>query len=219
MTLQFALFNAVLRRWPETESKRGNNFTTTIHVLVSAVSKLARVTKFAEGTRLYRGTGGRMALPLKFHQADQNGCKGFTEWGFMSSTANRAVAIQYSGVREARALATVLEIDVTSVDRGASIAFFSQYPGEAEVLFNPMCFLAPDGPARLEVTANGVVSVVEVRVNVNLKTGTLDDLVEQKKRGHLASFDFLISDLSNSLRRTAEEGKAEECLSRDNFRV
>jgi hypothetical protein len=219
MTPQFALFNAVLRRWPEPEFERGNKFTTTIHVLVSAVTKLTRVTKFAEGDRLFRGTGGRMALPRKFHQADDHGRKGFTEWGFMSTTSNRAVAIQYSGVREARALATVLVIKATSIDFGASVSFFSQYQGEAEVLFSPLCFLAPEGQDQIEVTANGVLSVVEVRVNVNLKAGTTDDLVEQKKRSHLASFHFLISDLGPALRHLAEEGKADERLSRDSVRV
>ncbi len=115
--------------------------------------KLTRVTRFAEGDRLYRGTGGRMVLPLHFSQADDRGCKGFTEWGFMSTTASMAVAVQHSGVREGQALPSVLEIRVHSIDRGARIAFFSQYQGEEEVLYLPMSFLAFDCPRRLEATA------------------------------------------------------------------
>ena len=215
----FALYNAVLRQWPEAEFERGNRYTTTIHVLVSAILKLARATRFPEGMTVYRGTGGRMALPLKFYRADQCGRKGFTEWGFMSTTANPEIARQYSGVREGRAVPTVLAMYVNSIDRGADISPFSQYPGEGEVLFPPMGFLAPDGPAQLEVTAHGILSVVRVRVNVNLTMSTLEELTGRRKRGHLASFAFLIADMPRGLRRIAEEGGAEQRLARDIFRV
>ncbi len=216
---QFAIYNAVLRRWPEAESERGNRYTTTIHVLVSAVIKLARVTKFAEGARLYRGTGGRMALPVKFSQADEHGCKGFTEWGFMSTTANRAVALTYSGVREGRAVPTVLVIEVTAIDRGASIAFFSQYQGEEEVLFLPMGFLAPNGPEQLEVTPHGIVMIVMVRVNINLSMSTIEELLEGKKRGHLASFSFLLNDLRRELHKIAADGGAKQRRVSDLLRI
>jgi hypothetical protein len=216
---QFALYNAVLRRWPKGDSECGNLYTTTAHVLVSGVLKLARVTKFPEGMRVYRGTGGRMALPLKFYQADECGRKGFTEWAFMSTTVNRAVAEQYSGVREGHAVPTVLVINVTSVDRGADIASFSQYTGEGEVLFAPMSFLAPDGPAQLEVTAHGIVSVVPLRVNVNLTMSTLEELIGRRKSGHVASFGYLIADMRRELLRIAEEGGAEQRLARDPVRV
>ncbi len=216
---QFARYNAALRQWPEevfAELKAaGNLFATTIHVLVSAIIKLSRQTKFPEGTRLYRGIGGRIALPARFCRADPQGRKGYVELGFMSTTSDRATALQYSGVNEARPAPTVLVIEVQALDRGASIKEFSQYPGEEEVLFIPMSFLASDGAGQLEVTANGVVNVVGVRVNINLSASTVEELVERKKRGHLASFRFLISDLGLALRRIAEEGGAEERLSRD----
>ena len=184
-------------------------------MLVSAVLKLTRVTKFTEGSCVYRGTGGRLALPLRFCKADDHGCKGFTEWGFMSTTFNKAVALKYSGVKEGRALPTVLEIKVQSIDRGASISYFSQYPTEDEVLFIPTSFLAPEGPAQLEVTIHGIVNVVPVRVNINLSSSTLEALVDRKKRGHLASFHFLIGDLRPQLYQIAKDGKAEERLSKD----
>ena len=38
--------------------------------------------------------------------------------------------MQYSGVREGRPRAMLLEVAVTSVDRGACIRDFSQYPTE-----------------------------------------------------------------------------------------
>ena len=188
-------------------------------MLVSAVLKLTRVTKFAEGTRVYRGTGGRMALPLRFSQADEHGCKGFAEWGFMSTTTKQAVAIQYSGVREGRALPTVLEMEVTSVDRGASIAFFSQYPGEEEVLFPPMTFLAPSGAGQTKVEAGAVVCFVTARLNINHGMCTTEELLGRKKRGHLATFRFIVGDLGSTLRGIAADKRAEERLARDSLRV
>ena len=37
-----------------------------------------------------------------FAREDERGCRGYTEWGFMSTTADKSIAIQYSGVREHR---------------------------------------------------------------------------------------------------------------------
>lgn len=99
-TLQFVLYNAALRRWPSEVydglKAADNLFTTTIYVLVSAVQKLARVMKLPEGLRLYRGTGGRMALPPQFIKADEHGHRGYVEWGFMSTTAKRSSAAKFS---------------------------------------------------------------------------------------------------------------------------
>ena len=71
-------------------------FATTIHILVSAVVKLTRAEKLRAGLELYRGLGGSMALPEKFYKGDENGCRGYTEWGFLSTTSNRATAVEVS---------------------------------------------------------------------------------------------------------------------------
>ena len=63
-------------------------------MLVSGVSKLMRVTWLPPGLVLYRGLGGLMSLPEAFYRAAADGCVGFAEWGFFSTTSNRAVAIQ-----------------------------------------------------------------------------------------------------------------------------
>ena len=44
----------------------------------------------------------------------------------MSTTADKSVAVQYSGVMEGRPKAMVLVITVSAVDRGACIRDFSQ---------------------------------------------------------------------------------------------
>ena len=75
----------------------GGRFATTIHVLVSAVLKLMRVVRLPAGLALYRGLGGEMALPASFDNADENGCRGYAEWGFLSTTSNRATAVEVPG--------------------------------------------------------------------------------------------------------------------------
>jgi hypothetical protein len=159
-----------------------------VHVLDSAVQKVARVMKLPEGLRLYRGLGGLMDLPEQFFRADEHGCKGFAEWGFMSTTSDKAIALQYSGAGEGRPLPMVMEMVVGAVDRGACIRELSQYPREVEYLWGPCFFVAPEGEARLEVTVHGVVKLVPVRVNANLSARTVEELVGQKKRTRLACF-------------------------------
>ena len=132
---QFAVYNTILRRWPtaryEAFHAGGNLFATTIHVLVSAIQKIACAMKLPEGLILYRGLGG-VRLPECFHKADESGSRGFAEWGFMSTTADKQVAITYAGLDEHRPLPTVFEMRVGAVDRGACIQEFSQYPAEVE---------------------------------------------------------------------------------------
>jgi hypothetical protein len=69
-------------------------FATTIHILVSAVVKLTRAEKLPAGLELYRGLGGSMELPEQFYKGDENGCRGYTEWGFLSTSSNKATAVE-----------------------------------------------------------------------------------------------------------------------------
>jgi len=100
------VYNLILRRSPvpDYEAYRGggNCFPTTLAALASAVAKIARVTKLPPGLELYRGLGGLMDLPEGFWKADENGCRGYTEYGFMSTTSNKATALEYSGAKEKR---------------------------------------------------------------------------------------------------------------------
>ena len=70
-----------------------NLFSTSIFVLVSAVQKLSRFTRIPLGTLLYRGLGGKMDLPDIFFEVDGNGCSGYAEWGFLSTSSDRDVAL------------------------------------------------------------------------------------------------------------------------------
>jgi hypothetical protein len=61
---------------------------------VSAVQKIARVMPIPPGLSLYRGLGGNVSMPPSFYKTDENLCRGFAEWGFMSTTADRQVGAE-----------------------------------------------------------------------------------------------------------------------------
>jgi NLR family CARD domain-containing protein 3 len=117
----------ILRRYPE-DFEKYNKFVTTIYVLCSCINKLAKTVTLTHGTLLYRGLGRMDELPKSFSEADEYGRKGYVEWGFMSTTSEKEVALRYSGVREGNAKAMVIEFPATSVDRGGCVKDFSQYP-------------------------------------------------------------------------------------------
>ncbi len=141
----FEVYNCVLRQFPKDLYKEltqeGNAFTTTIHALVSAVQKLSAIAKVPDGLKLYRGLGAVSDLPEHFRKPHKSRGRGFTEWGFMSTTSDKEIAIFYTkgGYDTRTTLPMVLEVTVGAVDRGACIADFSQYPKEVEYLFVFVC--------------------------------------------------------------------------------
>ena len=116
-------WNGLLRQIPNIT---GNRYTTTIHVLVSAVLKISQTTKVPEGRRVFRGLGG-MVLDEKWFNSDVRRTRGGVELGFLSTTLNQSTALEYSGVKKGRGI--VLEIDVGAIDCGAQLDCLSQYPG------------------------------------------------------------------------------------------
>jgi hypothetical protein len=171
--------------------------------------------KLPEGLILYRGLGGTADLPDSFFKLDEHGCRGFAEWGFMSTTASKQIAIHYSGIDANKPLPLVLAIRVGAVDRGACIRDFSQYVSEVEYLFAPCSFVEPEAPEFLEVTAAGVVRVIPVRVRVNVKSATVDELERKKKTLHMASFKYLVAEIEHELVRLAKEKDADARLEDD----
>jgi len=221
----YMIYNCVLAQWSSPPTmwdtlRNGNNlFTTTLSVLVSAVQKLSAVTVIPDGLRLYRGTGGLVYLPEHFTQPDEHNCRGITEWGFLSCSEDKNVAITYSGVKQGRPHAMVLEIEPSFVDRGAVVSEFSQYPDECETMFLPMSFVAPSGLQRVEHTETGNVTFIPVRVSVNLKAERLEQLEEKKKSIHVTGFEFRVNELRLNLQKLAEVGNGETRLQRDKDRL
>ena len=222
--VQYFAYNTVLRQHPQDifQQFKSSNclFPTTIHVLVSALNKISRVTEMKPGMRLYRGLGWKADLPELFFDADEHGCSGFTEWGFMSTTAKKEVAIEYSKIQEGNPLPRVLLISIGSVDRGACLTAFSQYQEEEEYLYAPFSFVEKCGQEFVEATAHGVVEVIPVRVNANIKTKTVEELVDQKKIMHLTAFNYLVHEIENELAEAAGgiNGRAERRLACDKTR-
>ncbi len=220
----YQVYNCILRRFPAAQyelfNQGGNLYATTIFVLVSAVQKVSRCTRIPEGTLLYRGLGGLIDLPDNFHSADEQGRSGYLDWGIMSTTSDCDVALGYSGVKQRRPRAMVMVIEATSVDRGADISDFSQYPGEKEFLWVPCSFVqrVQFGRGRVEVVDGSLVTFVPVRVNSNLKTETVEQLLEKKKSMHISGFEFRVTELLHRLYDDAKAGDAEARLKRDNDR-
>jgi hypothetical protein len=217
----FVVYNAILRRFPpdvyQTFEQGKNTYSTTIYVLVSAVQKLSRCTHIPEGTLLYRGLGGLLDLPDTFHQLDRYGRSGYTDWGFMSTTADREIALGYSGVKQRRPKAMVMVIQASSVDRGACISEFSQYPGEREYLWLPCSFVqrVQLGPGRVEMVEGGLVTLYSVRVNLNLKSETVEELLEKKRTTHLAGARAMVDEVRFELEEWVESPAALERIERD----
>jgi ankyrin repeat protein len=164
-----------------------------------------------QGTLLYRGLGGSMELPDTFFVPSQNcitpNALGYCEFAFMSTTQDRSVAVQYSGVRDNKPKASIMEIHPNSVDRGADISEFSQYPGEKEFLIVPYSFVQGDGRQRTEITdGGGILTVISARVNINLKTETVEQLLGKKKSMHIAAFKSVIDETKQWLHTFAEDG-------------
>ena len=209
------VYNGILRRFPkelyDVFAESDNRFSTTIFVLVSAVQKLSRCMNIPAGMMLYRGLGGTLELPDSFTTADENGCKGYCEFGFMSTTADRKVAVQYSGVKDKKPQASIMEIRPNAVDRGADISDFSQYPGEKEFLFVPMSYVQGQGRCRVEVgPGGGVLKVISVGVNINLKTETVEQLTSKKRSMHIVAFKAVIDETKQWMQAHAEEnGRAQ----------
>jgi ankyrin repeat protein len=209
----FVVYNCILRRHSQPPNlyqhlvSSRNLFPTTIVVLCSALQKLSRYTRIPNGTPLFRGLGGygkfTLELPDSFYACDDNGCSGYLDYGFQSWTADVATGLRYSGVFQGKPGACMLETQSSSIDRGADITQFSQFPGEKEFTFVPCCFVQGSGGHRDQLVQEehqlGYVSVVPVRINVNLKIETIEDLLEKKKARHLTSFQMLCEETRTKL--------------------
>ncbi len=104
-----------INAWVE---RSGHRFTHTIHALASAIKKLQGLAAKEPSTHLYRGLGG---LSVAAFAAS---C-GFTDKAFMSTTKDRNIALEYSGVHKGL-VGTVLCIETSTINDGAVISEFSQ---------------------------------------------------------------------------------------------
>jgi hypothetical protein len=186
----FQSWNDVLRKMPFKGTSAGqrlqsaheapkNRYTTSILVLVSSALKLSRHTKIPKGRTVFRGLG-RTRLGPEWFNKDARGVSSGVELGFMSTTQNRAMAMEYSGIKGGE-LGTIFEFGVGAVDLGAQLDSLSQYPGEGEILFPPLSHLEVIGYPKVEIRNNVPVLVVSVKVNINQKAMTIDEILRRRK--------------------------------------
>ncbi len=75
---------------------------------------------------MYRGLSG-IVLDERFSGTNALGPKGGMELGFLSTTLNQNVALEYLGKKQGHSI--LLDIDIGDIDNGASLDYMSQYNG------------------------------------------------------------------------------------------
>ena len=90
------------------------------------------------------------------------------------SCPGRKVALQYAG----DAVPIVFEISLGAIDRGASLKFLSQYPGEEEILLPPRSYLEVVGSlSRQEADENGrLIRIISLKANANMSSSTIEEV-------------------------------------------
>lgn len=168
-------------------------YVTTLHTINSAVLKLSKLQQMAT---VYRGVSGGV-LPDSFFTPDENGSVGGVEAGFMSTTTERAVALEFAQRRTAggRVRPSMLfHIKMGMVDKGASVEFLSQFPHEKEILMPPLTGLEVVAKPWIE----GTTVVIDLRLNCNRSDLTIEQVIGKMKRSHLDLIDLMHEDLHHS---------------------
>jgi len=201
----FQSWNDVLRKMPFKGTSKAqpdslasapkNLYTTSVLVLVSSVLKLSRHTRIPEGRTVFRGLG-RMRLGSEWFNKDTRGVSSGVELGFMSTTQKRSVAMEYSGFKEGKSLGTIFEFGVGAVDLGAQLDSLSQYPGEGEILFPPLSHLEVIGYPKVEIRETVPVLVVSVKININQKAMTIDEILSRRQNTVTALVEGVMNEIA-----------------------
>ncbi|KAK3271242.1 hypothetical protein CYMTET_20401 [Cymbomonas tetramitiformis] len=173
----FAKYNPLLRQVLSGAEYTGNRYVNTIIAINSGILKLSKIQK---AVKVFRGLSGGL-LPEEFWHPNAHGVKGGVEMAFMSTTTSEEVALQYADSSDERKAAFVFEVQMGMVDRGADISPFSQYPHEKEIVFAPLTGMEVVGAPRIK----GRVIVVELRLNCNLSSQTIEQIIGKRKEAVL----------------------------------
>eukprot|EP00960_Hanusia_phi_P059475 764173-Hanusia_phi.AAC.1 len=179
------------------EVSESNKYTTTIHCIVSGVIKLSKLTKLPPSRLVYRGLSG-LWMPERFVQEDKLGVSGGVEYGMLSTTEKREIAVQYATNKGTHP--TVFAISCGAIDRGADLGFLSQYPDEKEFLYPPLSYLEVTRRPRLEEVDGQVVRVLPMRINANLTSSTIERILGKRKELYMA----LLTNIGHEINRELE---------------
>ena len=195
----YVKYNAVLRGEQSSDlaSCHGNTYTTSLHVINSCIVKTSKLTQC---TKVFRGVRN-CVLPREFWEANEFGVRGGIEPGFMSTTRDNRVALEYATgtVGGPSGCGIVFEIQQGMVDRGADMQWLSQYPHEQEILFAPLTGLEVQG-TRVE----GSVLVVVLRLTVNLQAPTIEQVISKRRRAIADTCMNLAAELRNEMATSPE---------------
>ena len=91
--------------------------------------------------KIYRGLKPGSNMPEMFFEANSRGLRGGVEYGFLSTTDQKDLALRYAtGMSTGTPGAGIMiEATMTMSARGANISSLSQYPTQVELLFPPLC--------------------------------------------------------------------------------
>ena len=154
---------------------KSNDYVTTIHGINSCVLKLSKLTKAA---KVWRGIKDAR-LPPEFWAPNEMGVRGGIEYGFSSTTTDRAQALHYAqgmNPNDGDAM-TIFEMQMGMVDRGADLSWLSQYPHEREVLLPPLT-----GIEALDTNVEGGMLVINARLSLNMAALTLEQVLSRRRK-------------------------------------
>ena len=188
-------YNAVLRKESGApalvsrckELTKGNSYATTIHAINSCVLKLSKLTKAG---RVWRGFNGA-SLPRDFFEPNADGVCGGIEFGFCSTTTDRAQAAAYAS----GGASTTIASSMGMIDRGAELGWLSQYPHEAEVLLPPLT-----GLEVLSTEVEGSSLLVHTRLSLNMVSLTLEQVISRRRKLLMDMADGMISEIKHAFR-------------------
>ena len=178
---------------------KGNKYIHLIYACASGMRKMASVSCIPQGRKVYRGMGG-VKLPDSFSSAGEDGACGGTEYGFMSTTTSKEVAVSYIGKK---ALPLIFEIELGAVDKGCPMSGVSQFPGENEVLIPALSHLEILGEPSVIVVDSGnlhgvAIRLYRARINCNLKSLTIEEIEARRKEEVLAMLPYLRTETQNA---------------------
>ena len=168
-------------RRPRREHSRQalHDWSTSAALLCSALEKLAMWSPPVCAYRPLREelvAGGGGLLPPSFVPntgEPQRGATTAAERGVLSCTADKQVALAYSGGKAG--VGTLLEVSFDYGSRGAALQWVSQYPHEAELAYPPCTSLLPHG-LRQWSERRRVIAVTATPSSLRVRTDAITTL-------------------------------------------